>query len=231
MWLRIWCNLISKNWLQTISTSFYFTLDYYSESNWNVQSRNGQTDDRQNKPTRQYNQDYSGEQNQRTSQIHESFNQQYGQLDQQNWNNYKQIYQNVGLLSDLDSDWSSISQSKSQADYVTKHAKGDAAYEVERNIARKMVKIYNIIQKYAAKNGTVLTNQAQDPLPLRQWAVPTSSHQFLNMYAGKISGLSQGILQSMYFGNKQNIVSKMSRLIIELPNRNRSTTIAFYRPI
>jgi len=92
-------------------------------------------------------------------------------------------------------------------DYAAERTDGDVAAEIGRKVAEKMVKFFAIVEKYAARNGTVLTGPVQEPLPLRQWAVPMADHHYLNMADNKIYGLSQGTVKAMYINTEMNTVS------------------------
>lgn len=107
---------------------------------------------------------------------------------------------------------SASSESGSLEDYIKEQDDGDIATEIGRKVAEKMVKFFNIVEKYAARNGTVLAGPAQEPLPLRQWAIPMANHHYLNMADNKINGLSQGIIKSMYINTEMNSVSTLNTL-------------------
>lgn len=176
----------------------------YSESKWNTQSRNSNNN-------KQLNQAYNQEESQMRSQIGGSFNQQNNEeYYQQQLNKKNQRNQNYGSSFDSFSTNSAdfSLESNSQEDYIKEqNESNDIANDIGRKVAQKMVKIYGIIEKYAARNGTVQTKQTQLPLTLRQWALPMANHHFLNMNNTKVYGLNQGIIKAMYFNTEKNCVS------------------------
>lgn len=145
------------------------------------------------------------------SQIGGTFNQQNSEeYYQQQLNKKNQRNQNYGSSFDFFStNFAGFSsESNSQEDYIREqNENNDIANDIGRKVAQKMVKIYGIIEKYAARNGTVQTKQAQVPLALRQWALPMAHHHFLNMNDSKVYGLDQGIIRAIYVNTERNCVS------------------------
>lgn len=176
----------------------------YSESKWNIQSRNLNNN-------KQMNQAYNQGESQVRSQTGGSFNQQNSEeYYQQQMNMKNQRNHNYGSSFDFFSTNSAdfSAESNSQEDYIQElNESNDIANDIGRKVAQKMVNIYDIIEKYAARNGTVQTKQAQVPLALRQWALPMANHHFLNMNDTKLYGLNQGIIKAMYIDTDRNCVS------------------------
>jgi len=183
----------------------------YSESNWNVQSGRliQQNKNRENKQYRQYNN--ADESQTIRSQTDRFFDQQNSEelyqqhsynKDNTNNNNNNQNYE-----SSLDLNSGSL-ESDSQEDYVKAQNDNDIADEIGNKVAQKMVKFFNIVEKYAALNGTVHAIKDQDSLPLRQWALPMAHHHFLNMIDSKVNGLDQGLIKEMYINTERNSVSR-----------------------
>lgn len=189
----------------------------YSESNWNVQSRYQQNKFGQNKPGRQYSQEYTSEDYSpaRRSQFGGYYNQQTSEERYQQYSkNKKHGSRNYGSFYDFnDSDSSSSSESGSQEDYIKDEITSDIGMDIGRKVAQKMVKFFAIVEKYAARDGTVQTNQAQDPFALRQWTFPMAHHEYLNMNDSKLTGLSQGFMKMMYMNTEEDSVSIQNDLI------------------
>lgn len=180
--------------------------DQYSESNWEVQSHNLNNKNGKNVMTRENSQEQYGMGNQRTSMdyLNQESNEEHYQ---QNMNNQRQM--NYGSSLNFNSGSSSSQESSSQEEYIKEQNNGDIAVDIGRNVASKMVKLFSIVDKNTARNGALQTNQAQEPLVLRQWALPTGHHQFLNMNDSKVNGLSQGIISAMYVNTENNCVSNI----------------------
>lgn len=171
--------------------------DEYSESNWNAQPRH-----LQNKNIQNSQENNNGGSSWKKSSTYGSLNQQNSQESEQqqsynNRHNYESTFDfNSGSM-----------ESNSQEDYVKTQNDDDISNKIGRKVAQKMVKFFNIIEKYAARNGTVQTSQVHEPLSLRQWALPMTRHQFTNMVDSKVNGLSQGIIKAMLIDNENNNVS------------------------
>lgn len=180
--------------------------DQYSESNWEVQSPRSLNN--KNGKNRENNQEQYGEGNQRTTM--DSFNQQNSEEHQhQNMNNQRQMSHGSSLNFGSDSSSSEESNGYDFQEDIKQQDNGDIADDIGRQTALKMVKLFSIVDKYTARHGAVQTNQAQEPLALRQWAVPTERHQFLNINDSKVNGLSQGLINAMYVNTENNLVSKI----------------------
>jgi hypothetical protein len=138
----------------------------------------------------------------------DSFNQQDSEEHHQQHINNQHLNLNHGSSLNFDSGSTSSQELNSQEDYTKEQNNGDIADDIGRKVALKMVKLVSIVDKYTARTGVVRTNQAQEPLALRQWALPTERHQFLNMNDSKVNGLSQGIISAMYVNTENNCVSR-----------------------
>lgn len=163
--------------------------DQYGESSWNVQSR----------PMSNENYQYKQQYNNKDSQG--LYQQQ--QQQQQRYTDSDNLY--YGLYSDFDAEYFRLNTLE---DYTKEQNDGDIAKEIGRKVAQKMVKFYDIIEKHAARNGTVQTGQAQEPLLLRQWALPMTHHQFINMVDSKVNGLSRGMIKALYADTERNTVNR-----------------------
>lgn len=188
--------------------------DDYSESSWNAQYGHG-AENKFSSGGRYGSQEEIGQWRQQSK-----FGKQYGS-DEQLFN--RQQYGSGstarfgGPSTDDDFEFDDFSgttgtgyptDTDSQEDYIKSQTEsGDIADDIGRKVAQKMVKFFNIVQKYAARNGTVPTEQAQDPLAFRQWALPMKHHQYLNMNECKAYGLSQGIFKAMDLNTEKNSVS------------------------
>lgn len=172
----------------------------YDERSWNAQSSHYQNN--QNRPNGQgLNNDYDSQWSGSQTINNEDLNQHYSSFRNQDNQNY-------GSYSD--SLYSGFSSELNYREDFTKYQTyGSVVNEIGRNVAQKMIKFFYIVDKYAARNGTVQTSQAQEPLTLRQWALPMANHQFLNMYESKVYGISQGIIKNMYVSTEINSVSKI----------------------
>lgn len=172
----------------------------YDELNWNTQSSHYQN--KQIRPNSQgqyyaHDNQWSGSQTIND----EDLNQHYSSFRNQDNQNY-------GSYSDsLNSDFTS--ELNFREDTINDQIYSNIDSELGRIVAQKMVKFFYIVDKYAARNGTVQINQAQEPLTLRQWALPMANHQFLNMLESKVYGINQGIIKNMYVSTEINSVSNI----------------------
>lgn len=171
----------------------------YSEYGWYGPSRPVSNDDYQ------YKQQYNGRD---YSHITKPLNQEdgqglYQQQQQQRYADNDNLY--YGLYSDFDTEYFGLNTLE---DYTKEQHDGDIAKEIGRKVALKMAKFYDIFEKHTARNGTVQTGQVQEPLPLRQWALPMTHHQFINMVDGKVYGLSRGMIKALYADTERNTVSR-----------------------
>lgn len=182
-------------------------LNEFSESNWNTQTPHRLMNKKsQNQPIRQNNQEIFESENQWTrSQVSRNFNQQsQEELNQQKLNNKNRASQNYGF--------SVSSESNSQEDYVKDHHNNDLSNEIGLQVAQKMVRFFTIFDKYATRNGTIQTNQAQESLALKQQALPINHQQYFNIDESNVYGLNQGVIKSMYLNTERNCVSRNSYL-------------------
>lgn len=172
--------------------------DQYSESSWNTQSRPISNENYQ------YKQQYNNRDNSHiTKSLYQEDSQGLYQHQQQRYADNDNLY--YGLYSDFDAEYFGLNTLE---DYTKEQNDGDIAKEIGRKVAQKMVKFYEIIEKHAARNGTVQTGQVQEPLPLRQWALPMTHHQFINMVDSKVYGLSRGVIKALYADTERNTVSR-----------------------
>ncbi|KAE9544351.1 hypothetical protein AGLY_001530 [Aphis glycines] len=176
-------------------------LNEFSESNWNTQTPHRlMSKNNQNQPIRQNSQEVFESENQWSrSQISRNFNQQtQEELNQQKLNNNNRASQKYGF--------SVSSESNSQEDYVKDHHNNDMSNEIGLQVAQKMVRFFTIFDKYAARNGTIQTNQAQESLALRQQALPMNHQQYFNIDESNVYGMNHGIIKSMYLNTERNCV-------------------------
>lgn len=171
--------------------------DQYSESSWNIQSRPISNENYQ------YKQQYNNRDNSHTTKSLYQEDSQGLYQHQQRYSENDNLY--YGLYSDFDAEYFGLNTLE---DYMKEQNDGDIAKEIGRKVAQKMVKFYEIIEKHAARNGTVQTFQVQEPLPLRQWALPMTHHQFINMVDSKVYGLSRGMIKALYADTERNTVSR-----------------------
>jgi len=180
-------------------------LNEFSESNWNTQTPHRlMSKNNQNQPIRQNSQEVFESENQWSrSQVSRNFNQQTEEeLNQQKLNNNNRASQKYGF--------SVSSESNSQEDYVKDHHNNDMSNEIGLQVAQKMVRFFTIFDKYAARNGTIQTNQAQESLALRQQALPMNHQQYFNIDESNVYGLNHGFIKSMYLNTERNCVSRNS---------------------
>lgn len=192
--------------------------DEYSEYNWDVQySRYPLNMNNQYKSSRHNSQDFADEYNQFEKSQFGGFNyQQYGEDGYQK-NAYNPRSRNYDSFFDYNFGAGPSSEYNFQEDYIKNdNADNDAAYDIGHRVAHKMIRFLNTIEKYAAHNGTIQTSLAHDPLTLRQWALPTERHQFLNMNDNKVYGLAQGMIKAMYISTETNSVSIILLFITNL---------------
>lgn len=182
-------------------------LNEFSESNWNTQTPHRlMNKNNQNQPIRQNSQEIFESENQWSrSQVSRNINQQtQEELNQQKLNNNNRASQIYGF--------SVSSESNSQEDYVKDHHNNDMSNEIGLQVAQKMVRFFTIFDKYAARNGTIQTNQAQESLALRQQALPMNHQQYFNIDESNVYGINHGIIKSMYLNTERNCVSRNSYL-------------------
>ncbi|XP_060853734.1 putative uncharacterized protein DDB_G0282133 [Rhopalosiphum padi] len=176
-------------------------LNEFSESNWNTQTpRRSMNKYSQNQPIVQNSQEVFESDNQWSrSQVSRNFDQQsQEELNQQRSNNKNHASQNYGF--------SVSSESNSQEDYVKDHHNNDLSNEIGLQVAQKMVRFFTIFDKYAARNGTIQTNQAQESLALRKHALPMDHQQYFNIDESNVYGLNYGVIKSMYLNTERNCV-------------------------
>ncbi|XP_025192946.1 GATA zinc finger domain-containing protein 14-like [Melanaphis sacchari] len=172
-------------------------LNEFSESNWNTPRRSMNMYN-QHQLIRQDNQDKDENQWSR-SQVSRNFNQQsQEELNQQITNNKNHASQNNGF--------SISSEENSQEDYIKDHHNNDISNEIGLQVAQKMVRFFTIFDKYAARNGSIQTNQAQESLTLRQHALPMNHEKYLNIDESNVYGLNYGVIKSIYLNTERNCV-------------------------
>lgn len=205
-------------------------LNEFSESNWNTQTpHRSMNKNSQNQPIRQNKQKvqevFESENQWSRSQISRNFNQQsQEELNQQNLNNNNRTSQKYGF--------SVSSESNSQEDYVKDHHNNDLSNEIGLQVAQKMVRFFTIIGKYAAHNGTIQSNQAQESFALRQQALPMNHQQYFNIDESNVYGLNNGVIKSIYLNTERNCVRRNSYLNCTQFNYiNNNILYIFFRSI
>ncbi|VVC29646.1 Hypothetical protein CINCED_3A016978 [Cinara cedri] len=94
-----------------------------------------------------------------------------------------------------------------QEDYIKEQSGiSEVADSIGHNVAQKMVKFFNIVEKYADRDGTVKVQQAREPLNLRHFTLSLPNHKFLNINNSYVNGLNQGIVKEMYFNAESKSV-------------------------
>lgn len=181
--------------------------DEYSEYNWDVQSyRYPENSYNQYKSYKHNSKDFSDDYNQfERSQFGGYDYQQYGESSQKS--SYYPKYQNYDSFFDYNFGTGPSLGFNFQEYIKNDYTDNDATYDIGRRVAHKIIRLFNIIEKYAAHNGTIQTNLARDPLTLRQLVLPTDRHQFFNTNDNKVYGLTQGMFKAMYISTETNSVS------------------------